>query len=304
MSAEAATTGTTALARRGSLVAVTERARGQYDADQVSLIKHTIMPEGSNDGELALFLEVSARYQLDPFSGQIWPVKYKGKVRNVVGKDGWLQIADRRDDFRGCAPSDVVRAFDHFTKAVTPEGRVVIDHQYRDKDGQPTHGGDDGELRGPIVGGYAVTRREGHADTYFFAYRKRYDKGEHTWASHPDAMMQKVAEAMTLRKAYPLAGLYSEFEVPADRPVSNITRAGDAIPINFGDDEDLARSLQLAFETLAWKRAKVRTVMNGCETKEDREKVLRDLNIELDSQELPPEEEVTGVVVDDEPTAA
>lgn len=286
-------TETTAVARR----AITQSALALWEPEQVKLIKASIMPENTTDAELAMFLEVCARYELDPFSSQIWAIRYQGKVRNVVARDGWIAIAERHSDHRGCQSFEI-REHDHFVARIE-DGHVIVEHEWRNEEGNSTHGGPDGGLRGPIIGGFAYVRREGFIDTQFMAYTSQYDKQQNAWKTHPSAMMVKVAEAVALRKMYPISGLYADGELQADRAPTNLTRAGDALAIDFGEDEKLAHDLQFAFETLGYKRAKVRTLMNGCKTREEREEVLRKLNVELDTQEVPEVE-----IVDAEPTAA
>jgi hypothetical protein len=197
-----------------------------------------------------------------------------------------LALANRYADFRGCQAFEI-REHDLFDTDIDRDGHVLVTHKRRDKDGNPSHGGPDGSLRGLIVGGFAYVRRAGHVDTQFLAYASQYDKREHTWASHPTAMMMKVAEAMALRKAYPLSGLYSEFEVPPDREPTSLTEPGAAIPIDFGEDEELARQLEDAFHHLGYTRAKVRTIMRGCTTRDERVKVLADLNAEGEAASEP-----------------
>lgn len=279
----------TALARRSP---VTESALDLWQPKQIDLVKHTIMPEGSNDGELALFLEVCARYELDPFSNQIWAVRYQGKVRNVVARDGWIALANRHADYRG-VQSFEIRQFDFFDRTIDDDGHVHVDHRMLDAEGKPTHGGRDGMLRGPIVAGFAYARRLDHVDTHFLAYSQQYDKSgdpkHNAWKSHETAMHVKVAEAQALKKMYPLSGLYAEGELTPDRTVTNLTAPGSPIAIDFGDDEELAAKLQDAFRALGYTRAKVRTIMRGCEDDEARRLVLEQLEREA---ELPVEGEV------------
>lgn len=277
----------TAVARAAH--AITDRARQEYDPAQMQLIKHSIMPPNTNDAELAMFLEICARYELDPFSGQIWAVRYQSKVCNIVARDGWLALANRSDDYRGCQSFEI-REHDLFIPTIDEHGHVRVQHDWRDLDGNPSHGGTDGELRGPIVAGFAYVRRAGHVDTQFMAHRAQYDKKVNAWSSHPSAMMVKVAEANALRKAFPISGLYAEGELQPD-PLA-LTRPGERpIEIDFGEDEDLARDLKVAFETLGWRHAKIRTVMRGCESREDRITLLEELRTEVEH----------GPIVDAEP---
>jgi hypothetical protein len=66
---------------------ITKRARGDFDPQQVELIRRTIAKD-CNDGELALFLETCARHDLDPIIKQIWTIKINGTMQPVVSRDG------------------------------------------------------------------------------------------------------------------------------------------------------------------------------------------------------------------------
>lgn len=264
--------------------AITDRARAMYDSNQISLIKSTVGAECANDAELALFIEVVARYELDPFAKQIWAIKIQGKLQIVVSRDGLLALANRSPDFRGCQSYEV-REFDEFEVFVDPEGHCQVKHRWLTQDGKSTHGGADGMLRGPIIGAFAFVRREGHVDTQFFAYRAQYDKVQNVWRTHPTAMMIKCAEAMALRKAFSVSGVVGEHEV-AREPVM-LTQPGERpVDIDFGEDEELADDLRTAFGYLGYRHAKVRTVMRAATTREQRQAILDDLKSKLDEGEI------------------
>ena len=65
-------------------------------------------------------LSVCAAWGLDPFAGQVWLLKQKGRDadgeerwRPAAGRDGYLAIANRQADFKG-VQGDVVRERDYF----------------------------------------------------------------------------------------------------------------------------------------------------------------------------------------------
>ena len=95
---------------------ITAAVREQFAAEQVNLIRATVARDAS-DAELAMFLELCARYRLDPFAGQIYCAKMRsengegGRVQIIVGRDGFLKIAKDHQDFEGF-DSDVVREND------------------------------------------------------------------------------------------------------------------------------------------------------------------------------------------------
>lgn len=274
-------------------VEITKRARGDFDPAQVELIRKTVAA-GCNDGELALFLETCARHELDPIIKQIWTIKINGRMQPVVSRDGLLAIANRftgptwdgvNGEFLGCA-SNVLHEHDEFSFSYRSRDdgtqEVVIDHSPRDADGKPTHGGKDGELRGPIVAAWARVRRRGHDDVFFLAYRDEYDKKQNVWKSHPHAMMVKVPETMALRKAFSVSGVVGEGELPESPPKATAT-AGEPVEatIEWPADTELTEGLQKAFRALGYTEAKVRLSVNG-RSEEDLRALLANLHREAD----------------------
>jgi len=52
--------------------------------------------KGATDNEFLVMMELANRYQLDPFSKQIWLVKYGDNPAQIFcGRDGYLAIAHR-----------------------------------------------------------------------------------------------------------------------------------------------------------------------------------------------------------------
>jgi hypothetical protein len=250
---------------------IARRQRAHFDHGQVELIRNTVAKD-CDAAELGMFLEVCARYELDPFSKQIWAMKIQNKVQIVVSRDGLLALANRHTpfgdlkvsgggEFLGCQ-SDVVREHDFFAKTVDREGHIHIEQRYRDEAGEPTHGGPNGDLRGSIIGSWALVRRRDHADTYFFAYWDEYEKtGEprhNVWKSHPTAMMQKVSETMALRKAFSVSGVVGESEAPPPRDLAAVPADTD-----FGEDPEVEVRLKELFKLLEYPARKITLKMAG-----------------------------------------
>lgn len=297
---------------------ITRRMRSEYDAGQVDLIRATVAKDLETP-ELAMFLETCARHQLDPFIKEIWAYKKGGRVVIQASRDGLLGIANRwtpeglykvagNGQFLGCQ-SAVVREHDLFDFLLEERDdeteKVKVVHRPRDKDGQPTDGGEDGSKRGKITSAWARVRRKGHDDTFFIAYWKTYNQNQNVWKSHPDAMIQKCAESVALRKAFSVSGIVGEGELTAPAQTVTATNDESSGEIHWPDDEELRADLVKGFEMLGWRRAKIRLTVNavgedgGYATFE----ALRDfLSTELEKQE----EGITDaeVVPDDEPAAA
>lgn len=286
--------------------------RGQFAPEQVELIRATVAKD-LDTPELALFLETCVRHDLDPFIKEVWGYKIKGRAITVVSRDGLLKIANRctgprwaekPGEFLGCM-SGVVHADDHFDfhVEVREDGteRWAVDHRPRTAEDKPTFGGKDGTGRGEIVGSFARVRRRGHDDVLFVAHRHEYDKGDNVWRSHPHAMMQKVAEAMALRKAFSIAGVVGEGETERSQSVLSEPASGvqGTEEFHWPEDPELRQALEDGFRALGYKRAKVRALVNGCETREDFEALLAKLHAEADTSEEPA---ITDAeVVDDDP---
>lgn len=273
---------TTAVVRRDGVASIGTRARGLFDPEQVRLIKATVAKDCS-DAELGLFLELCARYELDPFCKEIYAAKMGGKngssgsVVTIVGRDGLLKIAGRTGEFNGIV-GDVVHAGDSFTKSSASE---MPDHSYTlggvGKDGKPVE-------RGQIIGAWAVAYREGRKATYFFAPLNEYfpksdAKAAYSpWSSQVSAMILKCAESMALRKAFSITGLVGEDEMgPALAREAAVQEM-----IEWGDDRSLAAWLPKLFEAAnaarddAYRPAKIRTLLRG-RSDEDREVLANQL---------------------------
>jgi phage recombination protein Bet len=202
--------------------AVTERTRAAWSEEQINLIASTVA-EGASRAQLFMFLELAARYDLDPFAKEIWcavPKAVDGsprrdKVMIMVGRDGFLKIAQRHPDYKGM-DSDVVREGDDFAVERLEDGRRLITHKY-------------GRERGKAIAAYAVVLREGRTPTYFHAaiedFRPASPNSNTQWAKGPGPMILKCAEASALRRAFSISGIVAEEEVARD------LEAGQAIPV-------------------------------------------------------------------------
>ena len=178
------------------VVAVPQEERASvWTQEQINTIKNTVAV-GADDDELKMFLALAAKYDLDPFAREIWFIQAKDRNIITTGRDGYLKIANRNPHFDGMV-SDVVHAGDRFMK----EGDN-IKHFYTVSN------------RGPIIGAYAIVYRKDRAhSSYFFAPFSEYNKGFNTWKQYPSAMIQKVAEACALKRAFSISGLVTEEEI-------------------------------------------------------------------------------------------
>lgn len=148
--------------------------------DQIQLIKRTIAKNATDD-ELKLFLYRAKILGLDPFKpGQIHFVKYgtsPGQI--VVGIEGIRSIAARTGKLAGI-------------------NRGVI----KDESGK-------------LMGAWCEVRRHDwtHPAREEVPFSE-FTTGKNLWATKPETMIKKVAEATALRMAFPddLGGVYEESE--------------------------------------------------------------------------------------------
>ena len=153
-----------------------------YDREKLQLIRD-MFARGANDNEFGVMIELARKYQLDPFARQIWLVKYGDNPAQIFcGRDGYLAIAHRSGQFDG----------------IQSGSRV-----------------EDGEL----IGWCRVYRKDMSHPIEVEVYASEYSTGKNLWRDKPRTMIQKVAEAHALRRAFSISGLYSPEEIDTgDRP--------------------------------------------------------------------------------------
>jgi phage recombination protein Bet len=213
---------------------IAERMRGEFDPGQVELIRNTVAKDAS-PAELGMFLELCKRYELDPFAGQIYCAKMRnengegGRVQIIVGRDGFLSIANRHPDFEGF-DSDVVREKDTFKMRRGEGNAPIVTHEYE--------GG--AVQRGKIIGAWAIVYRAGRRPRYFFAHLHEYQpKNERKlkfspWGSQESVMIEKCAITTALRLAFNITGLIGEEEASRQLADENAPAPGE---IEWADDD-------------------------------------------------------------------
>jgi hypothetical protein len=270
----------TAVARRNGVQSIGELARTAFSVEQIELIKDTVAPRDASPAEFAMFLEISARYELDPFAKEIFLAKMKGKDGQqgrcaiIVSRDGFLQIANRTNEFEGIE-GDVVRENDEFTKTA---GEAVPKHIVKghvlppivSEDGQTTTWPEGS--RGKIVGAWATVYRKGRKPTYFYAPWSEYvpnaDRKKATpWGKQESAMILKCAETAALRKSFSITGVVGEEEMAH----ALITQESEVGMTDYGDDPVMADWLPRLFakanemEADKYRPAKVRMMLQGAD---------------------------------------
>lgn len=273
---------------------VTRKNRQRFDAEQVNLIRDTVA-KGASLPQLHLFLELAARYELDPFTGQIWCANMGGQNGGsgamviMVGRDGFLAIANRNPEFEGM-DGDVVRANDDF-KVEMVKGERVVTHNYTTTTDTVASFEGDGHVmaddgRGPILGAWAMVYRQGRKPTYFFARMEEYlpksqNKREKSpWGAQESAMILKCAESTALRKAFNITGLVGAEE--AARQLASGEPEPEALNLDSVPEEARERVADLIFEANelrpgSYRPARVKLMFAG-KSPEEVEKLILDLS--------------------------
>ncbi len=210
-----------------------------WSAEKIETVKRMAAPAARNVHELAAFLHLCQRYDLDPLAKELYMIQGKGGPQICAGRETFLKVARRDPNYQGCR-SGVVYEKDHFS--VDVEGsEVTVHHRI------------DGLDRGQISGAYAVARKEGQEPVLVV---RRWDDYKHlhakdNWRHYGDDMIETRCIVAALRRQFGLSGIYHETEF-ADpeaqvEAIEETTRAKlDAMIDQERDtaDEELAQQLQ------------------------------------------------------------
>lgn len=164
---------------------------------QIAALRQLGVDRASN-GDLAVFMHVAQRTGLDPFARQIYLIERQGKQTIQTGIDGFRLVARRAVDRAG-------------------ESLSISGGEWCGQDGQ----WQDAWLSSDRpAAARVVVKRGGHefvGVALFREYAQTKRDGElmAQWATRPAGMLAKCAEALALRKAFPLdlAGVYSDDEM-------------------------------------------------------------------------------------------
>jgi len=164
--------------------------------EQIALLKDVVAREQNlTDDELKMFVMVSSKTGLDPFTRQIYAVKREGKLTFQTSIDGFRSIADRTGAYAG---ND-----DYLFNGGLNEYQMIENGCKRPITATSTVYKVVGGQRCPYT---ATARWEEYAIN---------GKSGFMWTKMPFLMLGKCAEALALRKAFPaqMSGLYTGDEM-------------------------------------------------------------------------------------------
>ncbi len=196
----------------------TELARIDFDREQMAVIETQFFPSGTSKAEQAYCFSVARELCLNPITKEIFFVnrrqkigdKWFNKVEPMVGRDGFLSIAHRTNQFAGIETTACIREV-----PMLEDGEWRIKHQ--------------------LVAECSVWRKDCNrpftAQVAYNEYCQKNAEGSPTkfWAEKPETMLKKVAESQALRKAFNIHGVYCPEEVGADFEMANGEIVGQTI---------------------------------------------------------------------------
>lgn len=169
-------------------------------------IRERLCPNAT-DGELALCVELCNRQHLNPFTKEVYLVKYGSAPASIITSYQVFNRRANRQESYGGIKSGVV---------VMREGQIVK------KRGSAVYK----QVGEQLLGGWAeVQFKDGKEPAYVELALSDYSTGKSNWAKMPGVMIEKCAKAAAWRLAYPdeFGGMYTGEEM--DQKVAQDMRA-------------------------------------------------------------------------------
>jgi phage recombination protein Bet len=178
------------------------------DSTKLNEIRKLFAPK-LTDMEFQFFVGMGKASNLNPFTREIWAVKYQDSApaQVFIGRDGYRKAAQRHPDY-DYHQCDAVYENDTF-KIFKGE----VEHNYTLVN------------RGKLVGAScSVKRKASEKPMYVFVELSEYSTGKSLWhpqTGKPATMIKKVAEAQCLRACFQdlLGGTYGEEEFSRGQPL-------------------------------------------------------------------------------------
>ena len=164
-------------------------------------IKERLCPTAT-DSELALCIELCNRQRLNPFTKEVYLVKYGSAPASIITS---YQVFNRRacrnDNYNGIKSGVVVM-----------RGREIVK-----KRGAAVYK----QVGEQLIGGWAeVSFKDGRETAYAELALSDYSTGKSNWSKMPGVMIEKCAKAAAWRLAFPddFSGMYTAEEMDQAQP--------------------------------------------------------------------------------------
>lgn len=187
-------------------------------------IKERLCPTAT-DSELALCIELCNRQRLNPFTKEVYLVKYGSAPASIITS---YQVFNRRacrnENYNGIKSGVVVmRGHD----IVKKRGAAV----YK-------------QVGEQLIGGWAeVSFKDGRETAYAELALSDYSTGKSNWSKMPGVMIEKCAKAAAWRLAFPddFSGMYTAEEMDQAQPRKAAAEAEAPKPVDLQPVRDLFR---------------------------------------------------------------
>lgn len=200
----------------------TALVKQDFDKEQMAVIESQFFPSGASKAEQQYCFSVARELCLNPITKEIFFVnrrqkigeRWVNKVEPMVGRDGFLSIAHRTNQFAGIETTATIR-----------EVPQLENGQWHTKS--------------QLVAECSVWRKDTSkpftVQVAYNEYCQRTNEGAPTkfWAEKPETMLKKVAESQALRKAFNIHGVYSPEELGAGIEMANGEIVTQAIEVEY-----------------------------------------------------------------------
>lgn len=176
-----------------------EDERGQAVQVTAQDVRNVICP-GATDKEVGMFLELCRLQRLNPWTKEVYLVKYGSAPASMItGKEVFTKRANRNPNFEGMEHGVVVAR----------KGAQGV--QFERREGAAVYP----EFGEKLAGGWARVFVRGKRPVYAELALAEYTTGKSNWAKMPAVMINKCAQVAALRLAFPeeYQGLYTPEEM-------------------------------------------------------------------------------------------
>jgi len=270
-----------------------------FNEKQLNVIQKTVAKWATKE-ELSMFIAIAKKYNLDPFTKEIWFIKRAKKYQNqywnwdykrlenweidyswaetiiMASRDWYLKIAQKDANFEGMR-SAVIREWDDIEIDFW-ENKIKHIAKFTPNK--------------KIIWAWAIVTAKWKEPVLEFANFSEYNTWKSTWNNYPSAMIKKVAEVMALKRQFWINWIVWEWEINIEdnikieeaeevKEVKKLPNMFDKIKAcqtvkelqEFGND---ARENSQIFEAYSEKMLELNTDIQIWETQEEAEKVEKE----------------------------